>query len=299
MKQILFCISSWLRSASFAKFGLLAGVSCLLFGCPASKSERPNQGAAGGGSKVVIRGSNTFGEELGPDLIAKFNQQQPAITFNLDTKGTGYGLAALRIGQCDIAAASRAAIQADHELARESGIELKDTVLGAYSVAVVVNANNPVSNLTKDQVHDIFTGKITNWKEVGGPDATIALYIRDPISGTHLGFKEVAMKNEAYAAHPHLHTNYTAIVQAVVADTNGIGYSGIEQAKAPGAKTISIDDVAPSTETVNNGKYPYARTLRFYTNKGNETQATKDFIQFVLSKEGQALMSQLGFTPRS
>lgn len=208
-------------------------------------------------------------------------------------------MAALRIGQCDIAAASRAAIQADLELARESGIELKETILGAYSVAVVVNASNPVSNLTKDQIHDIFTGKITNWKDVGGPDAAIALYIRDPISGTHLGFKEVAMQNEAYAAHPHLHTNYAAIVQAVAADANGIGYSGIEQAKGPNAKMLSIDGVEPSTETVNGGKYPYARTLRFYTNKASETQATKDFIQFVLSKEGQALMSQLGFTPKS
>ena len=162
-----------------------------------------------------------------------------------------------------------------------------------------MNANNPVSNLTKDQVHDIFTGKIANWKDVGGPDAAIALYIRDPISGTHLGFKEVAMKNEPYAAHPHLHTNYTAIVQAVATDANGIGYSGIEQAKASGAKMLSIEGVTPSTETVNEGKYPYARTLRFYTNKASESQATKDFIQFVLSKEGQQLMAQLGFTPKS
>ena len=301
MKQILSIISRLLRSASLVKVTLLVGASVLLFGCPGSKSttEKPGAGASTGASKVVIRGSNTFGEELGPALIAKFNQQQPNTTFNLDTKGTGYGLAALRIGQCDIAAASRAAIPADLELAKDSGIELNETILGAYSVAVVVNANNPVSNLTKEQVHDIFTGKITNWKDVGGAEAAIVLYIRDPISGTHLGFKEIAMNNEPYAAHPRLHTNYTAIVQAVGADANGIGYSGIAQAKAPGAKLLSIDGVVPSTETVNGGNYPYARTLRFYTNKASESQPTKDFIQFVLSKEGQELMAQLGFSPRS
>jgi len=248
---------------------------------------------------VVIRGSNTIGEELGPKLIAEFKKNHSDVSFELEPKATGYGMAALRAGQCDIAAASRAVIEEELELAKTSGIEMKDSVLGAYSVAVVVNANNPVSNLTKDQVHDIFTGKITNWKDVGGPDATIALYIRDPISGTHLGFKEVAMKNEPYAAHPRLHTNYTAIVQAMAADANGIGYSGIEQAKAPGAKAISIEGVQPGTETVNSGKYPYARVLRFYTNKASESQATKDFIQFVLSKEGQELVAQLGFTPKS
>ena len=289
--------SPWFRRAQF----LLLPLCVLLWGCPASKSpnQAPSSKSSGVANKIVIRGSNTIGEELAPRLIAEFKKNHSDVTFELEPKATGYGMAALRSGQCDIAAASRAAIEEELELTKQSGIQMNEAILGAYSVAVVVNANNPVSNLTKDQVHDIFTGKVTNWKDVGGPDATIALHIRDPISGTHLGFKEVAMKNEPYAAHPHLHTNYTAIVQAVAADANGIGYSGIEQVKAPGAKMLSIEGVAASTETVNSGKYPYARTLRFYTNKASETQATKDFIQFVLSKEGQQLVAQLGFTPKS
>ena len=120
-------------------------------------------------------------------MIAEFKKAHSDVSFELEPKATGYGMAALRSGQCDIAAASRAAIEEELELTKQSGIQMNETVLGAYSVAVVVNANNPVSNLTKDQVHDIFTGKIANWKDVGGPDAAIALYIRDPISGTHLG----------------------------------------------------------------------------------------------------------------
>lgn len=277
----------------------LVALGFLLAGCPSGNQLQAPAGKPSNDKKVVIRGSNTIGEELAPKLIAEFTKAHSDVTFELEAKATGYGMAALRSGQCDIAAASRAVIDEELELTKQSGIQLNETILGAYSVAVVVNANNPITNLTKDQVHDIFTGKITNWKDVGGPDAPIALYIRDPISGTHLGFKEVAMKNEPYTTHPHLRTNYIAIVQAVGADVNGIGYSGIEQAKAPGAKMLSVEGVAPSTETVNNGKYPYARTLRFYTNKASETQATKDFIQFVLSKEGQALMSHLGFTPKS
>lgn len=280
---------------------VLLGV--LLAGCPSGKPTSDSESApaaqtAGADNKVIIRGSNTIGEELAPQLIAEFKKDHPGVAFELEAKATGYGMAALRAGQCDIAAASRAAIGEELELTKSSGIEMNESVLGAYSVALVVNANNPVANLTKDQVHDIFTGKVTNWKDVGGPDATISLYIRDPISGTHLGFKEVAMKNESYAAHPHLLTNYPAIVQAVAADANGIGYSGVELAKAPGAKSLSIDGVEPNAVNVNSGKYPYARTLRFYTNKARESQATKDFLQFALSKRGQEILAHTGFTPK-
>ena len=304
MKAIL-CPNLFISSsATLAKCLGLLFLGFILAGCPAGKSSSDSSGTAapvtaGADNKVIIRGSNTIGEELAPQLIAEFKKDHPGVSFELEPKATGYGMAALRAGQCDIAAASRAAIEEELELTKTSGIEMNESVLGAYSVALVVNANNPVSNLTKDQVHGIFTGKVTNWKDVGGPDATIQLYIRDPISGTHLGFKEVAMKNEAYAAHPQLHTNYTAIVQAVVANANGIGYSGVEMAKVPGAKVLSIEGVEPSVANVNSGKYPYARVLRFYTNKARESKATRDFIEFVLSKRGQEIMVQTGFTPKS
>lgn len=272
----------------------------LLAGCnPASDPGGAPTNTPGGGSKVIIRGSNTIGEELAPRLIAEFKKDNPAVTFELEPKATGYGMAALRAGQCDIAAASRAAIGEELELTKAIGMEMNESVLGAYSVAIVVNAANPVTTLTKEQVHDLFTGKITNWKDVGGPDAAVQLYIRDPISGTHLGFKEIAMNNEPYAPHPHVLTNYSGIVQAVAADVNGIGYSGIAMAKTSGAKLLPIEGVEPGAEAVNSGKYPYARVLRLYTNKGQESKATKEFIEFVLSKRGQEIVVEMGFTPRS
>ena len=144
----------------------------------------------------------------------------------------------------------------------------------------------------------IFTGKITNWKDVGGADAEIHIYARDPISGTYLGFKEAAMNNDSYAAHPKLFASYAGIVEAVGKDANGIGYSSVNKASASGAKAVSIEGVEPSTATVHSGKYPYARTLRFYTNKAKETDAAKEFIQFVISTRGQEIVSELGFTPK-
>lgn len=283
---------------TFRSLALLP-LCALLFGCPANKpASEATPPSSTDQNTVVIRGSNTFGEELSPDLIAEFKKTHPNIKFDLETKATGYGMAALRIGQCDIAAASRAAIQADLDLANDVKLEMNDYPIASYTVAIVVNANNPVANLTKDQVREIFTGKIKNWKEVGGADADIHLLIRDPISGTYLGFKEIAMNNENYATHPKPLTNYTALVNAIAAEPNAIGYCGLSQAKAAGVKAVTVDGVEASAAMVNSGKYAYARLVRFYTNKARESQATKDFIQFVLSPRGQEIIQQIGFATK-
>jgi|SRR5208282_4394590 phosphate transport system substrate-binding protein len=278
--------------------GLLGNVSLILIGivvagCPGSK---PTPGTASSG-KITIRGSNTIGEELAPQLIAEYKKSHPPITFDLESKGTGYGFGALMGGFCDIAGASRFPLKEELEMARNRNVEYIDHVIGAYSVAVVVNAANPIGNLTRGQVRDIFTGVIQNWKEVGGADAPIHLSIRDPISGTHLGFRELAMENKPYADTPNLFTNYEAIVEAVAKDANGIGYSSLELANNAGVKPVSIGGIEPNAADVDKGDYPYARVLHLYTSKGHETPEALDFIQFVLSPQGQAVLTRTGFTP--
>lgn len=282
-----------------SRYVALVPLSLLLCGCPGN-APTPVAGPTSSSpvNTVVIRGSNTIGEELAPGLIAEFKKQHPQINFDVETKATGYGMAALRVGKCDIAAASRPAIQADLELAQDANLEMNEYVIGAYSVAVIVNANNPVGNLTKAQVHEVFTGKIKNWRDVGGPDAEIHLYVRDPISGTYLGFKEIAMNNEDYAPHPKLAVSYTDLAKSVAADSNGIGYVGFVMAKSSGVKAVTIDGVEASDTTVHSGTYPYARVLRFYTNKASETQPTKTFIEFVLSSAGQEMLREMGFSAK-
>src|SRR5947208_13999897 len=147
----------------------------ILVGC-SEKVETPpapGKGPSAARDKVVIKGSNTIGEELAPRLIAEYKKDHPNAVFELESKATGYGLAALLAGQCDIAGASRAPIKDEQDLAKARGIELKDHVIGSYSVAVIVHSSNPIANLTPEQVRDIFTGTIQNWKDVGGPDAPI------------------------------------------------------------------------------------------------------------------------------
>ena len=269
----------------------------ILAGCPASNQTTPGSPPASTTGKVLIRGSNTVGEELAPRLITEFKKDHATADFDLQAKATGYGLAALRAGQCDIAAASRAPMKDEIDEAQRMGVQLNDYVIGAYSVAVVVNANNPVSNLTREQVRDIFTGKIQNWKDVGGPDAPIHLFARDPISGTYLGFKELALDNNPYAGEPKLATSYAEIDKQIGQDPNGIGYSCFELPKDSGAKTVTIGGIAPTAADVNSGKYPYARMLHLFTDKAREAGAAKDFVQFVMSARGQEILAAAGFTP--
>jgi len=251
---------------------------------------------------IVIRGSNTVGEELAPKLIAAYRGEHKNIAFDLESKGTSYGFGALMGGYCDIAGASRTPNNDELEVAQFHNVELNDYVIGAYAVEVRINPKNPVFNLSHDQVRDIFTGAIRNWKDVSGPDAPIHLYIRDPISGTYLGFKELAMDNKPYAADPKLFTTFTndtGIMDAVAKDPNGIGYTGIYNTKGLATKVVPIDGLQPDPETINSGRYPYARKLHLFTNKANERSQAMDFIHFVQSTKGQDILTQVGDVPHS
>ncbi len=259
-------------------------LGALLTGCSGGKPE-----------KVVMLGSNTIGEELAPRLVAEYRKDHPNVAFEMEFKGTTYGLGALMVSRCDIAAASREATTNEIALAQGQGVEFNNHVIGAYDVAVIVNAACPVGNLKREQVRDLFTGATQNWKDVGGPDAPIRLCIRHPISGTYLGFRELAMENKPYALNVKTFTNYTALVAAVAQDPNAIGYSTIRLSGTQGVKPVSINGVAPSMEAVDKGQYPYARFLRLYTDKARETQEARDFVEFVQSSRGQEILDQMGF----
>jgi phosphate transport system substrate-binding protein len=248
---------------------------------------------------ITIRGSNTFGEELAPKLIAEYKKDHPQVTFNTEFKGTPYGFGALMVDKCDLAAASRDVSTNELSLAKDRDIELNSYVIGSYSVAVILNAGNSLTTLKPDQVRDLFTGKVQNWKDVGGPDAPVHLYIRDPISGTYLGFQELAMDKKDYAQHPKTFTTYEAIVEAVAHDPAGIGYASIEDVKKPGIKAVSIGTSAPTLEGVQKGQYPYSRMLRLYTNKAKESPAAMDFVHFIQSARGQKVIADMGFVPHS
>jgi phosphate transport system substrate-binding protein len=248
--------------------------------------------------KIVIRGSNTIGEELAPRLISEYQKDHKDAAFDLEFKGTAYGIGALMGGFCDIAGASKPVSKEQEEIASIRGFKFKEYVLGSYAVSIIVNANSPVSNLTSNQVQSIFTGQIQDWKFVGGPDLPIHLYARDPVSGTHLGFKELAMANQDYGTNIQFFISYADIAKAVAKDPSGIGYIGLTPAQDSGAKVVSVNDVMPNADSVNQKKYLYARTLRFYTDADKEPARATDFINFTLSANGQNVLTQMGYAPK-
>jgi phosphate transport system substrate-binding protein len=248
--------------------------------------------------KVVIRGSNTIGEELAPRLISEYQKDHKTAMFDLEFKGTGYGLGALMGHFCDIAAASKPVGKEQEEIAKIRNFQFKEYVLGSYVVTILVNSGNPVSNLSSNQVLSLFTGQVQNWKEVGGPDAPVHLLVRDPVSGTHLGFKELAMANQDYGTNLQFFTNYVGIAAAVAKDPSAVGYSGLDVTAPAGTKVVSIDGVAPSAATVNAKKYAYSRLLRFYTDAVNEPPRAADFINFTMSAGGQTVLTQMGYAPK-
>lgn len=273
---------------------LLSIVAFLMSGCPADK---PTIDPAAKG-QVTIKGSNTFGEELAPRLIAAYNKSRPNVGVALESKGSVSGIAALIAGECDIAAASRSATPDELNQARARGIELKEYVIGHYGVAVIVNPANPVGKLMPDQVRDIFSGAVQNWKAFGGPDVPIHICIRDPSSGTNVGFRELAMNNNPYRSDARVFTDYAQLAEAVSKDLGGIGYASMNMAHHGSVKAVSIDKYEPNALSVNEGWYPYARMLRLYTNQAKESPFARDFVLFVQRDPGQKILDEAGFVRR-
>lgn len=271
---------------------ILALVAILLSGCPARQSTSAlTQG------NVAIRGSNTFGEDLGPRLIADFKRRQPHVTVTLEAKGSGSGWTALLDGTCDIAASTRDPTPNEKAQLAARGIELANYMVGYYGVAVIVGPDNPLSNLTRAQVKGIFTGTLRNWKELGGPDLPIRVCIRDAVAGTYLGFRELAMDNQPYAANAQQFTSYPQIVEEVAHVPGAVGYAGMTFGGGE-VKAVAISGTRADTDSVNEGSYPYARAVRLYTDKKKESPAAQAFIRFAQGTDGQKIVEQIGFVRR-
>ncbi|HMP88790.1 MAG TPA: phosphate ABC transporter substrate-binding protein [Kiritimatiellia bacterium] len=248
--------------------------------------------------KVVIKGSNTFGEELAPALIKAFSSKNPNITIELESSSSGAGIEALLESESDIASSSRLLSEDEVRRAQSRGLLLDTHIVGYYGVAVVVNPGNPIKALTDRQIEQIFSGEITNWKEIGGNDAAITVYIRDQSAGTHLGFRELAMRNKPYADSAFPKLSYNEIAETIAGDANGVGYININSLHASGIRGIIVNGIHPSNIAVVEGLYPFARQVRLITNRDNYSRETRAFIRFVQSRDGQRVVESVGFVPR-
>lgn len=214
--------------------------------------------------------------------------------------GTGVGFAALTEGTCDIAMASRKMKFSEKADFTKKGVKIKEATIGLDALAVIVNPSNPVSQLTKEQIEQIYTGAITNWKEVGGPDLKIVVYARETSSGTYEFFKEELMQKKNYKSDVLSMPATGAVIQSVGQTKGAIGYVGLAYLnKEVKPLKISYDGgktaVAPTFENAKSGKYPVIRPLMFYYRETNKTVAP--FVQFVLSPKGQEIVKTIGYIP--
>ena len=253
-------------------------------------------GATAYGQKIVIKGSDTLGAKLIPVLAEEFKARYPGVSFEIAAEGSSTGIAAILSASADIGMSSRETMPTELSAAAAKGIEMRQYIIAYDGLAVILNDQNPINSLRRRRVERIFAGDINDWSAVGGEPGPISIYTRNSSSGTFSDFKAFAMSKRDYAESSQKMAGNEQIVAEVASNPNGIGYVGLAYAKTPGVKTVAIDRRLPETESVHSGEYPYARPTFFYTN-GAPTEIVREFIDFTLSPEGQAIVERVGFVP--
>jgi phosphate transport system substrate-binding protein len=249
---------------------------------------------------ITVKGSDTM-VIMNARLAEQFMQKNPGTTIQVTGGGSGVGIAALLNGTTEIAASSRPI-----RISEVDRLKGRFATLGVGipvardGLAVYLNDRNSVRELTMQQLMDIYTGKITNWNQIGGNNAPIILYSRENSSGTYVYFKDNVLKGKDYSPRAQTLQGTAAVVNAVAKDPNGIGYGGAAYAKGIRLAGVKRDAktpaYTPSLETVRADQYPISRNLYFYLRNAPKGQ-TKQFIDWILSPAGQQVVTQVGYFP--
>jgi phosphate transport system substrate-binding protein len=250
-------------------------------------------------NSITIKGSDTM-VRLGQRWAEEYMKAHPDQILQVSGGGSGTGIAALLNGTTDICEASRDMKQQEYDDAKAKGINPYRVAMALDGIAVFINDVNPVKELSLAQLKGIYTGSITNWKEVGGPSHTIILYGRENSSGTYAYFKEFVLKNEDYAEQTQTLPGTAAVVNAVAKDKYGIGYGGMAWGKGVKYAAVKKDDtskaIEPTIETVTSGTYPISRELYWFTN-GIPSGTIKNLLNWALSPDGQKIAEDTDYVP--
>lgn len=279
----------------------------IITGCSSPGTTTSTGDEMAGSFKII--GSNTV-TPLTAVWAEEFMKTYPEVNIAVSGPGSGAGIAALINGTTDICQASRPIKQKEIDQAKANGVVPYEIQVATDALSVTVHPTNPVSELTIIQLSAIYTNRITNWKEVGGNDATIVVISRDTNSGTHVFFKEHVVqmadlptedKSLEYGTKVLFLPSTEQGVSEVAKNPNAIFYPGLgyvtgEVKPLAIKKTSTSSGVLPSIETTLDGTYPIARPLLYYTNDA-PTGIVKDFIDYVLSPEGQTRVTEVGYVP--
>ena len=241
---------------------------------------------------IVIKGSTTV-LPIAQPCAEIFMDQNPEIDISVQGGGSGVGVASIIDGTCDIGNSSRPVKEEEVVTAQEKGVDIFENIVARDAIAVIVNPANTITDLTLESIKAIYTGEISNWSEVGGANQTIVVVSRDSASGTFEAFNELALKKERLRPDSLLQASNSAVATTVANTPGAIGYVGLGYV-TDRIKAVPVNGIIASKETVNSGTYPLARPLFMYTN-GEPTGIVKEFIDFVMSEEGQKLVEENGF----
>lgn len=250
--------------------------------------------------KIKIKGSDTM-LPLTQMLAEEYMKRNIDASIVISGGGSVPGITALQTGTIDIAESAREITTEEKKLFEKARIAITDTIIAFDALAVIVNPSNQVGQLTIQQLEAIFTGAISNWKDLGGADAKIVIYSREISSGTYDFFKEHVLNTKTFAKSALRLPATGAIAQSVSQDINAIGYVGlayldktVKPIHISGDKGITF--VAPSVESVTDKSYPVSRPL-YYIFRDSLKDALSPYIQFVLSATGQKLVLKSGYVP--
>lgn len=253
---------------------------------------------------LQIKGSDTM-VNLAQAWAERYMEKNTGKFIAVTGGGSGTGFASLINGTCEIAIASRKMKSKEVQLAQKKGIYPKEFKVALDGLAVVVHPDQPISHLTINQLANIFSGKVENWKDLGGEDLKIVILSREVNSGTHVYFKKHVLKNIGsnveFTPRALLLPSSQAIADEVSQNPSAIGYYGMGYiSKKQKALSIALNENSgfwpPEVHHVMSGKYPISRPLYIYTN-GEPTGETKDFLDYVLSDEGQQIVTEIDFVP--
>lgn len=268
-------------------------------------------------SKTTPQAATTSIENKGSDTIVnlalawaeRYQSLHPEVRLSVTGGGSGTGIAALINGTVDIANASRQIKSEELAAAEANGGEPVEFVIARDAIAVIVNPENPVNELTLQQISDIYSGKINNWLEVGGEDRPIVRLSRETNSGTHVYFLEEVLRlgqddnKTLFSRDTLLLPSSEGISAEIRENPNAIGYDGLGYV-TPDLKVIGVSrragepSIYPSVDSVNNNSYPIARDLYMYTN-GQPAGTVKDYLGWIFTSEAQEIVAELGFVPVS
>lgn len=249
---------------------------------------------------IKVKGSDTC-LPLTQKMAEEFIKRNPGASIVVTGGGSGVGISSLRNGTTDIAQSTRKIKLSELISLKEEKVEIVETIIARDALALIVNPSNKVSRLTREEIEAIYTGRITNWKDVGGDDMNIVVYSRETSSGTYEFFREHVMNKKNYAASALLMPATGAVIQSVSQTLGAIGYVGLAYIE-PGVKALSISYdhgntyIEPSLASSMEDQYPICRLLYFYYPLTSENRV-KPFIDFILSRDGQMIVGQVGFIP--